>query len=158
MIFKLKTALLSLLCFAVSLTAPFVVPIALLFTPRDSKVLAFSWYGTPDEPDLYDLDMAGVKSVYDRYGHWMAAWYWFGWRNRAHGFESLFSQPATAHWPAWDGAEAGRFRSPDGFFLDATRYGSFIVLLGWQVYASKKYASGLEYRPKLSIKRRPLTA
>ena len=148
---KPAVAALGLLCFLVALTAPLVVPFALLFTKRDAKALAWSWYDTPDEPDLYDLDMPTVREVYERWGHWITAWYWFGIRNRAHGFDSLFAKEAPAHWPEGDGEWA------DGdFFISRKRYGDFIVVFGWQVYGSSTFATKLEYRPQLAIKRRPL--
>jgi hypothetical protein len=147
---KLTPALLGLLCFAFALTAPFLVPIALLFTPRDAKRLAWSWYDTPDEPDLYDLDIPTVRALHERWGRFITAWYWFGWRNRAHGFDSLFSEIATAHWPEGEGTyQAGEF------FITRRRHGDFVLVFGWQVYASQKYATGLEFRPQLAIKRRP---
>ena len=146
---KPSVAALGLLCLLFSLTAPFAVPIALLFTKREDKDIAWSWYDTPDEPDLYDLDMETVRKVYERFGHWIAAWYWFGFRNRAHGFESLFAREAPAHWPQGDDTF-----ERDDFFLTRKRFGDFLFVFGWQVYASRKFTSGLEYRPKLAIKRR----
>lgn len=149
---KIKPAALGLLCFLFSLTAPFVVPIALLFTKREDKNLhpAFALWDTPDEPDLFDLDMVTVRRVYERFGWFITAWYWFGIRNRGHGFDSLFAREAPAHWPE---GEATFERDP--FFITRYRMGDFLLVFGWQVYASKKFATGLEYRPQLAIKRRP---
>ena len=149
---KFKPALLGILCFLFALTAPFVVPLALLFTKREDKNLhpAFVLWDTPDEPDLFDLDMVTVREVYERWGWFIAAWYWFGIRNRGHGFDSLFAMEAPAHWPEGEGTHAG-----GEFFLTRKRYGDFLLVFGWQVYASQKYPSGLEYRPQLAIKRRP---
>lgn len=148
---KLCVALKGLACFLFGLTAPFVVPFALLFTPRDAKDLAWPLWDTPDEPDLYDLDMVTVRKVYERLGWFMAGWYWFGIRNRGHGFDSLFAKEAPAHWPE---GEATFERDP--FFITRYRMGGFLLVFGWQVYGSKKFPTGLEYRPQLAIKRRPL--
>lgn len=147
------TALLGVLCLAFSLTAPFVAPIALIFTARDAKSLPpiFFLWDTPDEPDLYDLDIPAVRAVYERWGWFVTAWYWFGIRNRGHGFDSLFAREAPAYWPEGEGSH-----ERDGYFIDNKRFGDFLLVFGWQVYASHKYMSGLEYRPKLAVKGRPL--
>lgn len=152
---KFKPALLGILCFLFALTAPFVVPLALLFTKREDKNLhpAFALWDTPDEPDLFDLDMETVREVYERWGWFVTAWYWFGLRNKGHGFESLFAREAPAHWPG-DSLAEGLLTEGD-FFIRRKRLGDFLLVFGWQVYASQKFKSGLEYRPKLAIKRRP---
>jgi hypothetical protein len=130
-----------------------MVPFALLFTRREATNLAWAWYDTPDEPQLYDLKMTTVRWVYERFGHWVAAYYWFGFRNAGHGFESLFAQSAPKHWPEGE----GHFTCDD-FFLERTRIGPFLFVFGWQVYGQvvKRWPSGLEYRPKLTLKYRPL--
>jgi hypothetical protein len=147
----LSVVLKSILCSLFALTAPFMVPFALLFTKRDALDLAWSWYDTPDEPDLIDLDgVHQAREIYEKWGWFIGAWYWFGIRNRGHGFESLFSKPAKRH---WDDVE-GLLQNEDGFFLKRTRWGNLLFVFGWQVYASKKYPTGLEYRPKLTVKYR----
>jgi hypothetical protein len=148
---KLKTAALGILCLLVSLTAPFAVPIALLFTARDAKNLAWAWYDTPDEPDLIGLYEPSVALIYARYGWFIACWYWFGWRNRAHGFDSLWSCEADRYWPPGDGSWVNSDK-----FLVMRHFGPLLLEFGWPVYASKKYPSGLEFRPMLTVKNRPI--
>ena len=152
----LKVIFIYLLGLLFGCTAPVMVPFALLFTKRDAKVLAWSWYDTPDEKDFIGLYEPKVQKKLDRYGWFVAAWYWFGIRNRGHGFASLFSQPAPGHWANETGANDG-----DEFFFWR---GVFPVLgwfelhlsFGWAVYASSRYKPEFEYRPKVAIKtRRP---
>lgn len=150
----LTVAALSILCFIVGLFAPFVVPFALLRTDKDATELAWSWWDTPDEPDFIGFYEPTVYSLYKKYGWFMSAWYWFGLRNRAHGFYSLFSQPAPSHWPEVEG-----MWERDGFFLWRKRvpvvdWFQFHLVFGWTVYASPRYPSGYEYRPQMSIKTR----
>lgn len=147
---KITTALTGLLCFVFSLTAPFVVPFALLCTDRQATKLAWSWYDTPDEKRFIGFYEPAVQRVYDRFGWFIAGWYWFGLRNRSHGFDSLFSREALSHWPPTGSHER------EGLFLTRGRWWYIVFSFGWPVYASSKYPSGLEYRPQLSLKsRRP---
>lgn len=133
----------------VSLTAPFVVPFALIFTPRSAKSLAWGWYDTPDEPELYDLNEEGVKKIHDKFGHLITAWYWFGLRNRAHGFASVFARS----WPRdhVDPGGVGDFLV-DGLFVSRRQWGFVQGIFGWQAYRSVKFPTGFEVRPVLSIK------
>ncbi len=144
-----KTFFLGLASLLFSLTAPFVVPFALLCTARDARALAWSWYDTPDEPELYDLGEAGVKRVHDLLGHWLAAYYWFGIRNRGHGFDALFALP----WPKdhlGDGG-VGTWRE-GGLFAARKQWGVVQFFYGWQAYRSRRFASGFEVRPKVTLK------
>jgi len=149
----LKTLLLGLLSTAFSLTAPFAVPFALLFTKRDATALAWSWYDTPDEPALIGLYEPQIAAIYgDGKGWrwWAAAWWWFGIRNTGHGFASLFAVPVDQHWPEGN----GMWRNGELF---AMRYQLWLIqfFYGWAIYASAK--GGLEARPKISIKTRNAT-
>lgn len=155
----LKTTLIGIICFVVGLTAPFVVPFALLFTCRYSGKLprAFAWYDTPDVSRLsgiVGLDEAAVLRVYDKYGEWAARYFWYGLRNRAHGFDSLFSSEAPSQWEFLEGyGERGDkfyWRKHFPIFNLFAIHASF----GWQVYSSKKYPSGYEYRPQAAVKTR----
>ncbi len=147
-----------------ALSAPMIVPIALLFTSRTAKSLPkfFSWYDTPDEDELIGMYEETVKAIHDKYGWFAAAYYWFGLRNLGHGFVSMFSRRARWHWPnGWDlstGNKAEFFKTASGEWIRTTRKGNFIVFAGWQVYASRTHDTGLEYRPVLSIKHRPSNA
>jgi len=154
---KLYVIFVALLCFVVAQTAPLAVFFALLCTKRDAKNLAWSWYDTPDEAEFIGLYEPTVQRIYNKYGWFISAWYWFGLRNRAHGFDSLFSKEAPSYWP-----EGGPHKR-DGFFY--TRKISkpyslgkiswcFHTSFGWPVYSSSKYPSKLEYRPQLAIKTR----
>lgn len=147
---KLYVIIISLLGTLVGMSAPFVVPLALLFTKRDAKNLAFAWYDTPDEPELIGLYEPTVQRIADKWGWFISAWYWFGLRNRAHGFDSAFSKEAPEHWPETGSHERGEF------FLTRARWGYFVFTFGWPVYHTTKYPSGFEYRPQMSIKTRRL--
>lgn len=146
---KLYVLAVGLLNHLVGLSAPFIVPIALLFTPREARNLAWAWYDTPDEPNLYDLFEPGVHAVYARFGHWVAAWYWFGWRNRAHGFAALFARPWTRDHvdPGGEGWWEG-----DGMFMLRRQWGFVQFVFGWQAYRSVQFNTGFEARPVLSVK------
>lgn len=153
----ISTFLIATLCFIVGLTAPFITPVALMFTARDAKSLPtfFSWLDTPDEPELINMNEASVKALFDKYGWWVSSFIWFGIRNRAHGFDSLFSSEAPSQWPFLEGyGERG-----DKFYFRKhfpMKWFAIHVSFGWQIYASKKYASGLEYRPQAAVKSRRL--
>lgn len=151
---KLHVVVVSLLGTLVGLSAPFVVPVALLFTRRDAKNLAFPWYDTPDEPELIGLYEPTVQRISDKYGWFISAWYWFGLRNRAHGFDSLWSKEAPSHWPETGSHESGEFFiSRRSWNMPGFR---FVWTFGWPVYASTRCPSGFEYRPQMSIKTRRL--
>jgi hypothetical protein len=153
---KLNTALAALACHAVALLAPFVVPIALLLTKEGDINMPkeFSWFDTPDEPMLFDMTMPTIQKFYEKWGWFLTAWVWFGFRNRAHGFKSdVFGREAPEHWPNKDLQDEIR---QDGHFIIRKRYGRFVTVFGWQVYRSKKHKSGLEYRPMFTIKNRKI--
>lgn len=146
---KIKTVFLGLLCLLFSLTAPFIVPFALLFTKRDAKNLAWAWYDTPDERDLIGLYEPVINDLYIHRGWWIACYVWFGIRNRGQGFDSLFAVPAKAHWPEGVGDWA------DGeLFISRRKMGPLLFVFGWQIYASNKWGSLLEARPTISVKLR----
>lgn len=144
---KFKTFALGLLCLVFSLSAPFVVPVALLFTRRDAKALAWSWYDTPDEPDLIGLYEPAINDLYIHRGWWVACWVWFGIRNRADGFNSLFAVPARKHWP-----EGAGYWEDGELFMRRWKLGPLLLVFGWPVYASDKYGLLLEARPMISVK------
>lgn len=154
---KIYTIFATFLCFFVALLAPIAVFFALLFTSKGAKNLAWSWYDTPDEPEFIGLYEPTVQRIYDKYGWFISAWYWFGIRNRGHGFDSLFSKEAPSYWP-----ETGSHTRDEFFFIHKISkpysIGSikwcFHYSFGWPVYTSTKYPSKLEYRPQLSIKTR----
>lgn len=153
----LKVIFISLLCAVFGLTAPFVVPVALLFTERDAKDLpkAFAWYDTPDEKDLFGWYETTVKETYEKYGWFVAAWVWFGWRNRGHGFASLFSKEAPGHWSFTEGSGT----NGDFFFWRKhipVKWFELHLTFGWAVYSSTRYPTGFEYRPRMAIKTRTL--
>lgn len=135
--FKIYTAFLGIIGFLFGLTAWFVVPIALCFTKKSDSNLPkfFSWYDTPDEINLIGLYEHQVLWVYNKFGWFMACWYWFGIRNRGHGFYSFFSRNDQ---PFWIKKQWWRLQ----------------FTFGWQPYASKKYPNGVEYRPRIAIKTR----
>ena len=149
---RIHCAVTGALSLAFGLTAPVAVPIALCFTKKHDVNLAWSWYDTPDEPDLYDEDMKAVRWVAMRLGWRAAAYYWFGFRNRGHGFRSLFASRAYEHWPP--DFEGMLFDMGGAFLLRKRFLRVFVFVFGYQVYASKKFLTGLEYRPMLSIKLR----
>jgi len=150
-----KTFSLGLASLLVSLTAPFMVPVALLCTKREARTLAWAWYDTPDEPELYDMFIPAVHRIYRLFGHWVAAWYWFGWRNRAHGFTAKMAIP----WPR-DHVDPGRMGwwAGEGLFMYRKQLGPLQFIFGWQAYRSGQFDTGFEARPVLSIKGRPALA
>lgn len=153
---KFRLVLLNLMFILFGFTAPLMVIFALLFTKRDAKVLAWSWYDTPDEDDFIGLYEPDVKENFDKYGWFYAAWDWFGVRNRGHGFVSLWSKEAPGHWPEGP----GEFENGE-FFYNRTYYPVFNkfmlhITFGWAVYASRKYDSKFEYRPKMAVKTRSM--
>lgn len=143
-----------LLCLVFGLlTAPIVVPFALLFTKRDAVSLAWPLWGTPDEPAFMGMYEPAVKQKYDRYGWFIAAYYWFGFRNRAHGFASLFARPSPGHWLS----EVGMQRRNEYFYWRKRvplRWFELHLSFGWAVYASVQYLSKFEYRPQVGVKTR----
>ncbi|MBX9612433.1 MAG: hypothetical protein K2X51_12500 [Burkholderiales bacterium] len=144
-----KTFLFGLAALLFSWTAPFMVPFALFCTKRESTTLAWPWYDTPDEPDLYDLQEPGVKRVHDLFGHWLTAYYWFGIRNRGHGFDALFARP----WPRdhLGGGGVGTWHE-GGLFAVRKQWGFVQFFYGWQAYRSKRFETGFEVRPKVTAK------
>lgn len=158
-----RTVALALWVLLISLTAPFVVPLILLFVDEtDDNLPTWAWpYDTPDEASLVGMYEASIESIHVRYGWYVAAWIWFGFRNRCHGLASHYSVPALAHWagdmPGSDNAaNVLKDESPDaGAWINARRVGPFVAVVGWQVYASNVYTTGLEYRPIVSMKCRP---
>ena len=100
-----------------------------------------------------------MQRIADKYGWFIAAYYWFGWRNRAHGFDSLWSRPAPGHWPH----EVGMNDNGEQFYWRGrySVFGKFEIHLsfGWAVYASTRHDTGFEFRPQMAIKtRRPKPA
>lgn len=146
----------SLLVFLMGIVAFFVTPFALLLPKRDGKRIAWKWLDTPDEDAFIGMYEPTVQRIFDKQGWFMAAWYWFGVRNRAHGFASRYSQEAPGHWPETGSHERGEF------FISrrSWEFSKFTVVtvFGWVVYKSGKYPSGFEYRPRMAIKTRRLFA
>lgn len=159
-----RTIALALWVLLASLTAPFVVPIILLFVQEtDDDLPRWAWaYDTPDEKSLVGMYEPAIEALHRRYGWYVAAWVWFGLRNRCHGLASHYSVPAPMHWsglmPSRDNATTSliEINEATGAWIYARRFGWLLFVAGWQVYASSAHATGLEYRPMLSVKiRRP---
>lgn len=162
-----RTIALALWVLLVSLTAPLVVPIILLFVQEtDDDLPAWAWaYDTPDEKSLVGMYEPAIEALHRRYGWYVAAWVWFGLRNRCHGLASRYSAPALAHWagvmPGSDNAATilADTNAATGAWIHAQRFGPLLFVAGWQVYASSTYTTGLEYRPVCTVKiRRPAPA
>lgn len=143
------------------MTAPFVMLVVIWsIKPFDKNLPSWaSWYDTPDEEDLVGLYEDTVKSISNKFGWLAAAYYWFGLRNKAHGFQSLFAKPAIQHWPkGWNLPTASVTRY-SGSLLDlwiyTRRIGPVLAVFGWQIYSSSKFATGLEARPVMTLKYRP---
>lgn len=157
-----RTVALALWVLLVSLTAPLVVPIILLFVQEtDDNLPAWAWvYDTPDEKSLVGLYEPSIAATHQRWGWYVAAWVWFGLRNRAHGLASHYAQPAPAHWQGEMPGSANtatrlhEWHPSTGAWINARRTGALVWVAGWQVYASPTSPTGLEYRPVCTVKLR----
>ena len=156
-----RTVAIALWVLLASLTAPFVVPVILLFVQEtDDDLPAWAWaYDTPDESSLVGMYEPAIEALHRKYGWYVAAWVWFGLRNRCHGLASSYSVPALAHWGPMPGRDNTMDRLREtaecGAWINARRVGPLLFVAGWQVYASAASSTGLEYRPILSVKWRP---
>lgn len=69
-----------ILAFLYKFVAPFVVPFLII---KKSPPL---WATTPDDMKIpQGLYEPTVKKIYDRFGWFVSAWYWLGFRNAGHG-------------------------------------------------------------------------
>lgn len=110
----LKPILIALLIQVVALFAPLLVLLALPFIRWDADLSLdpsgndparrgdlprwLAWLGTPDERLPGGLYEPAVRSIYQRWGGVVCAWYWLGLRNTMHGFAAAFGLPASEGW------------------------------------------------------------
>lgn len=101
------------------------------------------WLSTPDERLPGGLYEPAHKAVFDRWGKWIASWYWLGIRNRMMGLGHSLGIPATEYIPD----VRGFYRN--GAVWQWSVHIVFIrIALGYKVY---KMADGFWAVPTCSI-------
>lgn len=147
------TFLKALICLIVSFTAPFVMLIAMWTVSKNSKKLPsiFGIYRTPDEKDIVGFYEPAVQSLWDKCWR-CAVWNWYGWRNRAHGMQSMLSYPCFV----WPEDRMGTVEFGAGLWIQQKQLTKHIrFIFGWGVYHDKE-GNPVEARPVLSLKWRTL--
>lgn len=128
-----------------SLTAPVLMLLALPFVKWDDEPTAgsygigsvvrgdlpdwLSWLRTPDERLPGGLYESEHLALYEKYGKWVASWYWLGVRNRMIGMSVAFGHQTTDYSPDtlgwWERGDVWRY---------SFKVGVIKVLMGYKIY------------------------
>lgn len=143
-----KPTLLGLWLQLPGLTAPFVVPVALLGATWDTDPTADSmgttptvrgdlprWasgYSTPNERLPGGTYEPAVLAVLHRWGRWICSWYWLGLRNRGLGFDGAYAIPVR--YVLWDPGQLGLQEADDLWFYRQDLFAGLQLKLGWRTY------------------------
>lgn len=152
----------SLLLTPVRLYAPVLMLLALPFIKWDKEPTLdgsdlairgdlpgwLDWLSTPDERLPGGLYEPAHKALYERYGKWVASWYWLGIRNVMFGLSFKLGKPASAH---FNDEPMGLVDYGDIWQYRA-RLGILKLVCGYKVYTLK---TGLWAVPCFSIMSRP---
>lgn len=146
----LRAAWRGLLTLPADLLAPLVVPLALVFTPREAEHLPrlFAWW---DNDVSINGDHAEGEPTY--YARWfdrrsfIARWVWLGWRNRA----SRLSQQLGHRWAPGEYQDARHWGDPS---TGRNHQGWTLNRRGprWQLYLVKRLSFGLCFRLNYGFK------
>ena len=96
------------------------------------------WYSSPDERLPGGTYEPALAAVLDRFGPFIASWYWLGWRNTFQGFAWQWRQRLPLPWPV-----PGETLETQGnlWFLRYPLGSSFVLKAGWRQYV----VDGLPY-------------
>lgn len=146
----LRAAALGLLVIVPALLAPVVVPLALLFTPREANALPWLFRWWDNDVSINGDQPEGAETYYalghDRRSFW-ARYVWLGWRNRASRLAIILGhryRPGEYDdAQSWGDPKTGR--DHEGWSLN--RRGA-----AWQLYAVRFLPAGLCLRSNYGFK------
>lgn len=142
----MKFLLISVIRFALRFIVPFILPFILPFAkdvddkvnPKDQLIVPrkqlpkiFKWLETPDEKLPGGLYESTVADIYDKWGWFIASWYWLGWRNVAFGLAwSALGKPATNYMVHLSAEE----QKAQGIYEKKTYFLGLVLITGYAVY------------------------
>jgi len=152
--------------FIIRLLAPFLVPFALIFmVPVEDKINPYkqrvvkryrlpkwaSWLDTPDQTLPGGLYEGAMLSIYRRYGNFITAWVWLGFRNTGFGYAWKTGKPASNYFALLTDKE----KIDQGLWQKERKIGFLKLLTGWSIYRdwySVKTKNGFWAVPRFSIR------
>ncbi len=135
------------ICFAMRFIAPFIVPFLLFFAEKyeTQETLSYlppvkrlpwwcSWFDTPDcllPGDL--LEEPAMKDIYDKWGWFVAAYVWIGFRNVFDGFSWEFGKPCCNYLSNMTDSQKKNY----GVYEKVISLGPFKLLVGHAAYKDR---------------------
>lgn len=145
----MKFLLISVIRFALRFIVPFILLLILPFSksvedkvnPKEQLVVPrrklpdmFKWLETPDEKLPGGMYESTVADIYDKWGWFIASWYWLGWRNVAFGLAWEFlGKPASNYMvnlSQWEKKE-------EGIYERRTHFLGLVLITGYAVYRDR---------------------
>ena len=142
----MKFLFISVIRFALRFIVPIILPFILCFStgvtdnvnPKNQLVVPrrklpdmFKWLETPDEKLPGGMYESTVADIYDKWGWFIASWYWLGFRNVAHHIAWKFlGKPATNYMVHLSAEE----QQGQGIYEKKTYFLGLVLITGYAVY------------------------
>jgi hypothetical protein len=156
--------LIGLIIMVLNVFAPLLMLLALPFIKWDDKPTDgvvrgdlpgwLSWLSTPDERLPGGLYEPAHLALYEKWGKWVASWYWLGVRNSLFGLSSYFGKDAIGYMPEMVAMTGLWERPEDGVWQYGARLGSLKFACGYKVY--KLLDGSFRAFPCFTVMNRPL--